>query len=373
MTRLSRSSKIVSKLMLAASLIIGLCSCSDHQQPEDRWEQAVEGSSAAALSADGKFAIHASTQLTIDDSQATGTATVHNLALWDNEKQGLLYLWQLDGANHPVYLARFSPNGDYVVTASENQLSIWSVSSGESLGWYSIGDERIRDIAISDDGASILYGLSSGKAVYLNRETGRRLEFLGHIKPLILIDKTDPNPTPNAMTGKINAVDLSANGQYAITGGSDYSAKLWSTQTGQIVQQFNHPSRVTQVRFDQQGRYAFTADSLKQARIWKIPSGAMVSQLKYRARQHVFSAARFSEDGKWLATGSPSKELELWQVDSGERVASWRVSRQTDNRWRSAVVYDVAFNKDKLYSVSSAGYTESWALPSELQRTGNKP
>ncbi len=298
-----------------------------------RMEQAIEGSSAAALSADGNKALHASIH--------------HNLALWDNKKQGLIYQWQHGDNNHPVYLARFSPNGEWVITASDNQFSVWSATTGESLGWYSIGQDRIRDIAISDDGISILYGLNTGKAVFLNRETGRRLEFLGHSE-------------------KINAVDLSANGLYAITGSSDYSAKLWSTQSAQIIQQFNHPSRVTQVRFDQQGRYVFTADSLKQARIWKIPSGELVSQLQYQARQHIFSSARFSANGKWLATGSPSRALELWQVNSGQRVAHWQVGRQSDNPWRSAVVYDVAFTDNSLLSVSSAGFTESWKLPAKI-------
>lgn len=318
------------KYLLVASTTLWLLACSDSQPPQERWEQAVEGSSAAALSTDGKKTIHSSIH--------------HNLALWDNEKKGLLYQWQMGSDENPVYLAQFSPNGQFVVTASENQISVWSTHSGESLGWYAAGTVRIRDIAISNDGASILYGLRSGKAIYLNRETGRRLEFLGHQE-------------------KLNAVDLSANGLFAISGGNDYTAKLWSTQSGQIIQQFNHASRVTQVRFDQQGRYVFTADSKKQARIWQIPSGNMVSQLKYKARQHIFSAARFSEDGQWLATGSPSRELELWQVASGERVAKWLVGTQTDNRWRSAVVYDVAFHQDKLYSVSSAGYTEVWPLP----------
>ena len=321
-------------ILLALSLCFGLLACSESPPPTNRWEQAVEGSSSAALSTSGRWSIHASIH--------------HNLALWDNEKHGLVYQWQLGETSNPIYLTRFSPNGNYVVTASESEFSVWSLSSGESLGWYSIGDERIRDIAISDNGASILYGLATGKAVYLNRETGRRLEFLGH-------------------TEKLNAVDLSANGNYAITGSSDYSAKLWSTQSGQIIQQFNHPSRVTQVRFDQQGRYAFTADSLRQARIWKVPSGEMVSQLKFTARQHVFSAVRFSEDGQWLATGSPSKELELWQVKSGARVAHWQVSTQSDHRWRSAVVYDVAFGKNQLFSVSSAGFTETWPLPPDVQ------
>lgn len=318
-------------VLSAATLLLA---CSEANQPAERLEQAAEGSSAAALSADGRWALHASIH--------------HNLALWDNQKQGLIYQWQLGENSNPVYLSRFSPNGGFVVTASESELAVWSTSTGESLGWYALPDSRLRDIAIDNSGNGILYGLTDGRAVYLDRSTGRRLEFLGHQE-------------------KINAVDLSANGLFAITGGSDYSAKLWSTETAQIIQQFNHPSRVTQVRFDQQGRYVFTADSLKQARVWRIPSGDMVSNLNFKARQQVFSAARFSEDGQWLATGSPSRELALWHVETGQKIASWQVGTQSDNRWRSAVVYDVAFSEQGLMSISSAGYTEIWPLPEQAK------
>ncbi|MBW8189982.1 hypothetical protein K0504_02960 [Neiella marina] len=328
------SSHALRQLVILFTTATLLLACSGADQPAGRIEQTAEGSSAAALSADGRWAIHASIH--------------HNLALWDNQKQGLIYQWQLGENSSPVYLIRFSPNGEFVITASEAEFAVWSTASGESLGWYSTPSGRLRDIAIDDSGDNILYGLTDGRAVFLNRVTGRRLEFLGHQE-------------------KINAVDLSANGLYAITGGSDYSAKLWSTETAQIIQQFNHPSRVTQVRFDQQGRYVFTADSLKQARIWRIPSGDMVSNLNFKARQQVFSAARFSKDGQWLATGSPSRELALWHVETGQKVQSWQVGTQSDNRWRSAVVYDVAFSDQWLYSISSAGFTETWPLPDQVK------
>ncbi|GGA64019.1 hypothetical protein GCM10011369_01780 [Neiella marina] len=319
-------------VVVLTSVAVLLNGCDQISKPAERIEQAAEGSSAAALSADGRWAIHATIH--------------HNLALWDNETQGLRYQWQLGDQSSPVYLTRFSPNGNYVVTASDREIAIWSVTSGESIGWFTIPDSRIRDIAIDNEATGILYGLADGRAVYVERQTGRRLEFLGHQE-------------------KINAVDLSANGLYAITGSSDYSAKLWSTETAQIIQQFNHPSRVTQVRFDQQGRYVFTADSLKQARIWRIPSGDMVSNLNFKSRQQVFSAARFSADGQWLATGSPSRQLTLWHVETGQKIAGWQVARQSDNRWRSAVVYDVAFSGRWLFSVSSSGYTEAWPLPQQ--------
>ena len=150
-------------MLVGCLLSLMLCACGDLDPPAERWEHAIEGSSAGALSADGRWALHASLH--------------HNLALWDNETQGLIYQWQLGESANPVYLARFSPNGKFVVTATEQQFAVWSVESGQSLGWYNIPSGRIRDIAISDNAEGILYGQSNGLTVFLNRVTGRRIEF----------------------------------------------------------------------------------------------------------------------------------------------------------------------------------------------------
>lgn len=82
-----------------------------------------------------------------------------------------------------------------------------------------------------------MYGRSDGVVVFINLNTGRRIEFLGH-------------------QDKVNTVDLSPNGRYALSGSNDYVAYLWDTQSGQVIHRFNHPTRVTRVALDPQGRYA---------------------------------------------------------------------------------------------------------------------
>jgi len=319
-------------ILLAALLVFG---CEQRQAAEHRWEQAVEGASAAALSPDGR--------------QSLVSSIHHDVVVWDNQQQGLQFQWkvQQDGDN-PIYLTRVTHNGKYAVLASRSDFSVWSMESGEALGWYQLDQSNIRDIALSNGGTQVLVGRSDGVVVHINLLTGRRIEFLGHSE-------------------RINAVDLSPNGRYALSGGNDYVAYMWDTETGQVVHRFVHSKRVTQVRFHPQGTMLLTADAWKNASIWRLPDGDKISQLDIPTRQHIFSAARFSDDGRLLATGSPSKRLTLWEVATGKQLKAWSVSSQQDIHWRGAVVYDVAFSGNWLYSVSSAGFTEVWPLPDEAR------
>ncbi|WP_423811277.1 WD40 repeat domain-containing protein, partial [Pseudoalteromonas nigrifaciens] len=203
----------------------------------------------------------------------------------------------------------------------------------------------IRDIAISNQGRSVLYGRSDGVVVFVNLETGRRIEFLGH-------------------QDKVNTVDLSPNGRFALSGSNDYVAYFWDTRTGQVIHRFNHPTRVTQVTLDPQGRYAFTADSMAQANVWKLTTGDLVSKLKYIARQKIFTAVRFNDQGDLLATGSPNKRVDLWQIPSGEKIQTWQVTPREGSKPKSAVVLDVTFtdNGRSLLTESSSGIAERFII-----------
>lgn len=318
-------------ILLIATVLAG---CDGHSTPEERWEQAVEGASAGALSPEGKYSLLSSIH--------------HDVVVWDNQKRGLQYLWKTQEGDNPIYLSRITHNGEFAVLASREDFSVWSMQTGKPLGWYQLDHSTIRDIALSNSGTQVLVGRSDGVVVHINLQTGRRIEFLGHSE-------------------RINAVDLSPNGRYALSGGNDYVAYMWDTETGQVIHRFVHSKRVTQVRFHPQGSMLLTADAWKHAFIWRLPDGKRISELAISTRQHIFSAARFSDDGKLLATGSPSKRLTLWDVTSGKQIQSWQVSSQQDIHWRGAVVYDVAFSGNWLYSVSSAGYTEVWPLPDEAR------
>ena len=160
---------------------------------------------------------------------------------------------------------------------------------------------------------------------------------------------------------KVNSIDISPNGKFALTGGNDYIAYLWSTDTGQIIHTFTHPTRVTKVALDDEGRFAFTADSQSKSQVWNVQTGQPVASLKYAARQKIFTDVEFSKDGQFLLTGSPARKVYLWDLETGEQVQSIQVASRESVSPPTAVVYGVAFlPNDNILSISSSGLAEEW-------------
>jgi WD40 repeat protein len=323
------NNKLTLLFITVFSLLLTACQPTE-DKPIQRWQHASEGTYAANISNDGKYSVVSSIH--------------HGLSLWDLEKNALKYSWsqQQDSSDNLVLLADISDNNSHVLTANRDAFSLWNIETGQSEGYWKVRESNIRDIAVANNGAYLLLGKSNGTVVHVTMSNGRRLEFLGH-------------------TEKINAVDMLPNGRIAISGGNDYVAYVWDTQSGQVIYRFNHPSRVTMVALDAKGRFAFTADSQKSSNIWDLKTGKRISQLQYFNRHEVFSSVQFSDDGTKLLTGAPTRKVNIWSISTGERLDSWRVSPKENIRAAGAVVYSVAFRgKNQIITESSSGYAELW-------------
>ena len=322
------------KKLTIYTLLVGISSCQPlTDTPLKRWQHAVEGSYAADISNDGRYSVVSSIH--------------HGLSLWDLDNNALKYNWseQANSSDNLVLALDISNNNSHAVAASKETFSLWNIESGQAEGYWKVRNSNIRDIASSNYGETLLIGKSNGVVVYLTVATGHRLEFLGHSE-------------------RINSVDLLPNGRVAISGGNDFVAYVWDTQSGQVIYRFNHNSRVSKVGLDIYGRYAFSADSMKGAHIWDLKTGKLISQLQGTKRQEIFTSIRFSKDGKTLVTGSPSRKVSLWDVATGKRLSDWKVSPKDTKRPSGAVVYSVAFRDNShILTESSSGYTELWPVP----------
>ena len=318
----------ISLIYLACLCLLSAC-YGPSSKPIAAFRHAEKGVFAADVSADASLAVVA--------------GIGNGIKVWDLVNNELLYnLSQGSQENELIGNIHIAADNSYVVTADRINFALWDLTVGEPVGFWRIDEASIRDIAVASAGQGILVGRANGKVMYFEPNTGRRMEFLGHQE-------------------KINSVDISPNGSFALSGGNDYTAYLWSTKSGQVIRRFTHPSRVTMVALDDQGRYAFTADSKKMARVWDVQSGEPISQLAITERQKIFTTAAFSEDGKHLLTGSPSRKMTLWEIASGKVLKQWKVEPREGTAPRTAVVYGVGFLADgNLISESSSGLAEIW-------------
>ncbi|WP_233009842.1 WD40 repeat domain-containing protein [Rheinheimera faecalis] len=272
------------------------------------------------------------------------SALDEGVTVWDLQKDTALYsLGHQEKSDNQILSLSLSPDGSHLLTGDSKDFALWQMNDGRNIGFWSVKDATIRDLAVSDFGRHMLVGQSDGKVQHITLSSGRRIEFLGH-------------------TENVNSVDMSANGRFALTGSNDHYAYLWDTETAQIIYSFPHPNRVTKVALDQQGRYAFSAGSELQGFIWDLKTGKQISQLEL-SRAQIITAARFSPNGKWLVTGSPSRALILWDVATGKKLQQWQVRAILNSRPASAVIHAVAFlNDSQIISESSSGVAEVWEI-----------
>jgi len=317
------------------SLLVMACTPAS-EQPLQRFQQAVEGTYAGDISNDGKWSVISSIH--------------HGISVWDLDKNALTYQWaqQQNSSDNLVLAIDISDTNSHALTASRENFALWNMSTGQSEGYWQVRESNIRDIAISNNGDYLLIGKGNGTVVHVNVDNGRRLEFLGHQE-------------------KVNTVDMMPNGRVAMSGGNDFIAYVWDTNSGQVIYQLNHTSRVSKVALDPQGRYAFSADSMKSAYIWNLKTGKLISTLQGTKRHEVFSSVRFSPDGKTMVSGAASSKVSIWNIGTGERAASWHVTPKEAKRPTGAVVHSLAFSDNNtLLTISSSGYAELWPLPSKV-------
>lgn len=319
--------------LLTLILLLVLSACKPNtQEPLQRFQQSVEGAYAGQISSDAKFSVISSIH--------------HGLSVWDLTTNQRLYNWaqEQDTSDNLVLSIDISDNASHVLTANRENFALWNLKTGKSEGYWQVRESNIRDIAISNGGDYLLIGKSNGTVVHVAVDTGRRLEFLGHKE-------------------KINTVDMLPNGRVAMSGGNDFIAYVWDTQSGQVVYQLNHSSRVSKVALDAKGRFAFSADSMKGAYIWDLKTGKRISSLQGTKRHEVFSSVRFSPDGKTMITGAATRKVSIWDIATGKRKSHWFVTPKEAKRPTGAVVYSVAFgDNNNLLTISSSGYVESWPI-----------
>ena len=317
-------------LVLAGLLFVS--GCDNSPKAVETWPHAAAGLIDAAISDDGQLAVVSSVNF--------------GAGLWDLPNNQLLFQWRHnDNPEDAIIALDLSPDGTRAVTADLRTFVIWDTKTGIADGYWQAPD-NIRAIAVSDGGRHVLLGLRNGLAVFIDMNTGRRIEFVGH--------RSEP----------VASVDLSANGLWAFSGGNDRRAVLWNTQTGQPKYVFEHETRITKLRLDRTGIQAFTSGTRGNAFIWDLTNGSQRSRLALKPREYVISAADFSSDGRWLVTGAPGRDIVLWSTQSGDQLKRWRAA--TRNQWKpsGAIVWAVGFDKQQknIISEASSGFGQMWQI-----------
>ncbi len=265
----------------------------------------------------------------------------HGGSYWKNSNSERRFNWNHEqGDFTPFISVDIDPTGNYALTGGARTMVLWNTSTGQSEGfWNTPGD--IRSTKLSTNGDYAIVGLDDQTARYFDVKNGG-------IKQTF-------------RTGAVvRSVDVDDSGTLALTGDDKYKVTLWDTSNGEIKYQWELSNRIASVTLSDDGRYAFGAAQLGNAKVWSTETGnelLSISTGKLESRNVTISKAIFSPDSRYLLTGGISAEVKLISLSSGDVLQEWALERKEVLRPTGASVLALAFGEKKstYYAIGSNG------------------
>ncbi len=237
----------------------------------------------------------------------TNRAFESDVVLWDAQTGEEIQ--PLSGHSEEVLHAIFSPDGRYVLTASQDTTArLWDVESRQEIRQFVGHTDWVSSVAYSSDGTRILTGSWDGTARLWDAQTGQELQrFIGN-------------------TREVESVMFSPDSRLVLTISFNNPARLWDAQTGQELQQF---ADTRLAAFSPDGRLVLTVGIDAIAYLRDVETGEVVRTFEGHTRS--INSAVFSPDGLYILTGSEDTTARLWNAQTGEELRSFAYTDSVDH------------------------------------------
>jgi WD40 repeat protein len=263
----------------------------------------------AKFSHNGKFV------LTISDDNSA--------KIWETKSGKLLHT--LSGHLGGIVNSDIRYDDSLIITGSQdNTVKIWNALTGEHKLDLNYHREQITTCLFSPDGKTVLTSARDGKAVIWNTLTGKKLFILPH-------------------NNWVTSANYSANGKLIITSAIDSGAFVWNAQTGKLLYKIN--SHAFYSEFSPDGKLILAQQSYQEtAKIYDANSLELIKMLDGHTNE--ISISHFSPDGKCIATASRDGSVKIWKSTTGELLNTLT----THTGW----IVDVNFSPDSKYIITAA-------------------
>jgi WD40 repeat protein len=274
---------------------------------------------------------------------------------------------------HKSWVYSVDINDDIVVSASENELILWSNRS--CIGRLGGHANTVKTVAFSNDGQQIASG-SIDKSIRVWTTADKKV-----IKTL------------NAHSEGVNKVEFSKTGNYIISAGYDGKMFVWDWKTNSIIKEFNTKHTDFSINkhdvlayadsscyltlfdlktmstvkivgqycglpvFSPQKNIIAVADINKSSFIFiDLETGNVLSELDISNNNssHKVSSFKFTPDGQFIAAGIWGGDIEIWDWQKKELIRTLKSHSLN-------LVNDLAFNnKNQLISASGDRSVKIW-------------
>ncbi|MGA2505538.1 MAG: WD40 repeat domain-containing protein [Anaerolineales bacterium] len=228
----------------------------------------------------------------------------------------------------------FSTDGKMVASwGTEISISLWNVVDGNLIDRFFMAD-RVQSAVFSADGSTIASGLRGGKVQIFNVGDGKTIHML------------------NGLSGDMDSVAFSSDGQTLVTGSNEKSVYLWQLKNWSLQTVLHTDGYINSLSISPDGQNMAVAGLTLQ--VWKMsdyksPPEKIDLGLK-------INQTAFSPDGKVIASGNYDGSIQFWQVNDGNLI--------TTLKGHTGLINALAFSPDgqTLASSSDDGTLRLWRV-----------
>jgi WD40 repeat protein len=233
----------------------------------------------------------------------------------------------------------FSPNGEFLATASGTVASLWRAADGELLNQFELHSSAIMDIAFSPDGATLATASLDQMARLWRVSDAVMLHQFSHF-------------------GSVHSLAFSPDGALLATG-TTVGVVQWRVSDGQRMRVLTlNPNHANRLIFSSDGQNL--AAATENGNIWVWRAGGAGEWLVLQGHTNAATDVAFSVDGQLLASASADGTLRLWRMSDGAalRALSGNVGAVTS----------VLFHPDgaTLLMATADGTLQEWGLPAPV-------
>lgn len=252
----------------------------------------------------------------------------------------------------------FSPNSKYLVTTAFNATKIWEVASGKLV--QNLTGRSVR-FGIVQFSPGLNYFAST------NCETdGSCYSKIAHIRETVS-GKVMWNLSGHS--DDVWSIQFSPDGKQICTASFDKTAKIWDGSTGRLIRNLTgHSEAVWSAEFSPDGKRLLTASN-KSAKIWDVETEKMVLEM---IDVDAVDRAHFSADGRFVVTAS-SSSVKVWDASNGKLVNE-RKAKSLDGRFSPDGQYVILTSEDslsywsaKIWNLTNGKIEKEWGHLGEVR------
>ena len=223
----------------------------------------------------------------------------------------------------------FDLEADYRLT-----LAAWPPQDAERRGVLAAFEERLRlEASRIAQAPEWLFPALYNHLRWLDAPDGplhRLCEAAAARRTGYLRSRLDPRPEPplwlrslEGHTDWVNAVAVSPDGRFIVSGSWDNTVKVWEAESGHLLRSLEgHTDRVRAVAVSLDGRFIVSGSSDRTVKVWEAESGRLLRSLEGHTGWVNAVAVAVSPDGRFIVSGSEDRTVKVWELESGRLLRS---------------------------------------------------